>query len=704
MSVKISELPLLSTLSDNDILAGVDTSENVTSKVELATLKNCIDTNTQYTARTNIDITENVISAPNVYNKNETDEQIKQLQEKLDAVSTIYNAFPTTSDEGESMTLEDTAESKLKKIDLQGNTSQDGTPTPTAPIEVNVVSGDNTIDICGKNLSTMSSMTTTSGGNYNASTGFFAYVQSGKTYTLSLNIASSNTSTGFTEVRCYSAPSGGTNQGTVASFNRLNGGGNITKTFTSSYNGYLMFSGAGMLANSEVFTEIQIEVGSTATTYEPYIGNSYPIHLPVENLHNSTTDIIGKVIASNGDLTNNNAFLTSDYIPCLPNTKYTISYVYDSTVSGAEDLMRVGYYDNSKNFISRPISANKPWIITTPSDVYYIRLSYHIASHAEVQVEKGTQSNSYTEYGQTPIELCKIGDYQDSFRKSTGKNLFDVSTVTNTYINSNTGAPSSNYAWRATPFESNILPNTTYNFSWTSNNGYFQVVITYYDKNKVFISGVDLSQNNTYSKNITTPANFVYYRISYSVSVEGVSVTRDNIQLEKGSVATDCEPYGKDKWYLYEKVGKIVLNGSEVGWNGNSPATGVYRFYKNFITECLMVYDDTARHTDRILCDYFRRGTENEAGKIYQYTGRLFFQMNSNEYSSVSDFTTWLTSNNVTVYYVLAKPRAVLIPASLQKQLDELELATAYDPQTNISQENNDKPFILDVEAIKKLT
>ncbi len=35
---------------------------------------------------------------------------------------------------------------------LKGNTSQASVPTPDSPVDVNVVSGDNTIEICGKNL------------------------------------------------------------------------------------------------------------------------------------------------------------------------------------------------------------------------------------------------------------------------------------------------------------------------------------------------------------------------------------------------------------------------------------------------------------------------------------------------------------------------------------------------------------------------
>lgn len=52
MSVKISELPLLDSLADNDIIAGVDTSAAATKKIELSTLK-------EYT-NANIDLTDYV--------------------------------------------------------------------------------------------------------------------------------------------------------------------------------------------------------------------------------------------------------------------------------------------------------------------------------------------------------------------------------------------------------------------------------------------------------------------------------------------------------------------------------------------------------------------------------------------------------------------------------------------------------------------
>ena len=134
------------------------------------------------------------------------------------------------------------------------------------------------INLPVENLSPQASATTDSSGYINYSTnGVFGYVESGKTYTLSLNIASDNTSTGLMQVRCYTAETSGTNQGNVATFNRLNGGGKIIQTFTSQYTGYIAFNGSGMLSNSEVFTEIQLEKGTKANHYTPY--GTTPIEL-----------------------------------------------------------------------------------------------------------------------------------------------------------------------------------------------------------------------------------------------------------------------------------------------------------------------------------------------------------------------------------------------------------------------------------------
>ena len=55
--------------------------------------------------------------------------------------------------QGTSFTLTDAQANKQASIlQLEGNTTQDGTPTPTSPVEVSTVSGDNEVVVCGKNL------------------------------------------------------------------------------------------------------------------------------------------------------------------------------------------------------------------------------------------------------------------------------------------------------------------------------------------------------------------------------------------------------------------------------------------------------------------------------------------------------------------------------------------------------------------------
>ena len=64
-----------------------------------------------------------------------------EIKEKIDA---IYEAWPKVSAEGETPTLNNTANATMS-IDLKGNTSQDGAPTPETPQDIHVVSGNNTI-------------------------------------------------------------------------------------------------------------------------------------------------------------------------------------------------------------------------------------------------------------------------------------------------------------------------------------------------------------------------------------------------------------------------------------------------------------------------------------------------------------------------------------------------------------------------------
>lgn len=90
---------------------------------------------------------------------------------------------------------------------------------------------------------------------------------------------------------------------------------------------------------------------------------------------------------------------------------------------------RIVLYDSSKSFsevLWYNTSYKGKWTFTTSSVEYYLKFtakqsnSWDLSS-IEFQLEQGSKANAYTPYGTEPIELCKIGNYQDYFYKSGSK-------------------------------------------------------------------------------------------------------------------------------------------------------------------------------------------------------------------------------------------------------------------------------------------
>ena len=581
MSVKISELPLLSDLADNDVLAGVDTSANATKKIELATLKDYIDTNTTYTAGTNIDITNNVVSAPNVYNKDEMDSQIEELQSEVDSLNTIYNAFPTASGEGESVSLDGTAETKFKRIDLKGNTSQNGTPTPDTPIPVNVVSGDNSVVVIGKNLwdeqweqgyidgsgtlvTNSASIrsknfipvqpNTTYYGHYSESGGRWTYYNKNKQWIgTSTNLNSSKT----TPNDCY--------------FLKI--------STTTSY-------GGTYLNDIAIYNE-------NITSYFPYNGNTYPINLPVENLldfDSFLTSGSATYTLSNGiyNITDKGTTTQKKEITLQHNTTYTISQIVQSQsttnlrleVFEGDTIIATSYTTNS--------SSTTATFTTGASGTYYIRINYSAITYPIIInkpiIEKGTKINGYSPYGTTPIELCKI-------------------------------------------------PNTDYE--------------------DTFIHDKTL-----------------------------------------------------DKWYWHREVGEYTMQGTE-SFSNTSSRTNTYR----------LVYQISGKkpNSTNISTFYSNRGqgvpdaywSTDEVGicEIRNANSRgMIFSLPINIVYDGDTARTWFKNNETKIYYILETlTNTEITYQPLIEQLNNLEKAMSYNGQTNISQVNNDLPFIISAEAIMSL-
>ena len=156
------------------------------------------------------------------------------------------------------------------------------------------------------------------------------------------------------------------------------------------------------------------------------------------------------------------------------------------------------------------------------------------------------------------------------------------------------------------------------------------------------------------------------------------------------------------KWYLKKNVGKVILNGTE-NWiaSGSQPINGlkVYLSIQNLGTT----------GDNMFICNMLTPISQNEylnASKqgLFIGTSNIFNVCLLNTTMTLSDWKTLLGTTNMITYYGLATPEYILLNNTLQSQLNEIyNWATSYQEQTNIYQENDDLPVIMDIKAIADL-
>lgn len=318
-------------------------------------------------------------------------------------------------------------------LEIEGNTSQDGTPTPSAPVAVQTVTGENVVKICGKNLFDKSKATlgyriSGDGAPYADSPYFisdFIPVKANTAYRINTaNVGGSSAIATYDKDKVFIRRIlGDRYQNIVTDANAL----------------YIRFA-----TLQTVIDQAQLELGSTATDFEPYQEQSYEINLG-KNLFDkdNASEVINAYIDTSAHkiTTGNNQRLA--YIECEPNTTYTIS----KTLSARFIIATTSDTPANNVSVSQDIAKNTDttYTITTNSTAKYLCVFCYHASYdtltpeqilSTLQIEKGSTATSYAPYF-TPIELCKIGTYQDyiwkdgdtwKVHKAIGK--VDLSTCT----------------------------------------------------------------------------------------------------------------------------------------------------------------------------------------------------------------------------------------------------------------------------------
>ena len=554
---------------ENQRFVSKGTLENVINGKNLETANNKVtsisssSTNIQYP------------SAKCVYDSQATqDTKITNLENQVFGDETIEG-------EGTSLTLDGTLKGQFNNITLKGNTSQNEiiVPTPDTPVPVNVVSGDNEIVVCGKNLFDQDyylTQTFISGVYYYAPT----KLQTGTGMYLNSKVKEGKTAISGLYV-CLTTNGNNPNTGQSA-FSIQNGAERTNIYYNPTVNSDIYISYYPKTYTWQQILEVYDFWVSYEenTTYDTYNGNVYKVNLPINNLLSSSMES-GSYDVSTGEKTANQTIVrNATSIPVKPNTTYILSYDGNPITTG------VLYYDNSNNYLTYQAITNT--YFTTPNNCYNMNFYYYIGSTTidmdKFQLELGTKINSYTPYGTTPIELCKI-------------------------------------------------PNTDYE--------------------DTFIHDKTL-----------------------------------------------------DKWYLHKEIGKVVLNGSQ-GFTAIS-TTGRFYYTDSSIANLDfgsigtisnklkgISYSDLLYSSDKYLASL----GGGVAGNNRIFVNNIYDD-NDNKITTSENLSTYLSTHNILIYFILATSTNTEITYQpLIDQLNAIEKAQSKENQTNISQVNNDLPFIISASA-----
>lgn len=373
---------------------------------------------------------ENVIAGKQLINQTQLDESQATQDEEIEKLQEENARFkatlPTTTGEGQDITLDKTAEFEFIKP-----------PLPMGNSEQVQYSGEN---LFNKNTNVR--------GNYNCSytfnNGIYTIINTDTSnnfsFTLNLNLSAGSytlNSNSYLSVTTQIV-----NQSNV-SITNLSTNYNCVQ-FTTQEDIYgIRFN---WVATSQPVTldlnSLQIVSGtytsSTMPAYEPYVGGTaspnpdYPqeitnvtgdVEVKVQNKNLFDKDnVINAYLNADGTTTSNNTFRVSDYINIKGLDNITISGNY----GGSEFCC---FYDKNKEFISYfGMGSLTTRVASVPTNAEYVRVTVRQDVINKYQLEQGSTATPYTPHKQQVlpltlgnIELCKIGDYQDYFYKESNK-------------------------------------------------------------------------------------------------------------------------------------------------------------------------------------------------------------------------------------------------------------------------------------------
>lgn len=638
--------------------------------------------------------------------------RVDEVETQVDDIENDLSS-PTTQLSGTSFDIEDALDQPLQDFKMYGDTQQDST-TGKNKHSSPIVQG--TISAQGQNV----------GATTRIRTSNFVPVSANTQYTISAKesrqvfLFEYNGSTFIQRI-----PSDWTN---------------LPYTFTTSANTtnlkYIFrFTDNATITPSDI-SEIQLEAGNQATSYEPYTGGSpapspsYPF-----DIHNVSGDnlieICGKNLFDKDNITSSKALNTQNgtlidssvscvlnYTEVEPNTTYTLSGGTDATKT-----KKVCYYTTqaTSTYLSGNEEVGTGITFTTPNNCYYIRIQVVEVEKDNMQLEKGNQSSAYTPYV-SQAQLISLGvenlyNPEQTLEQGQYRNgvwEYNATRVTSDYIE--------------------IEQGKTYTISCDLENLQDVALINYnlFDENKTWLGNrttngetQSFSGDKTHTFKINL-ANSKYLRISFLRYSNGDQALAPSvvesalIQLEKGSKANSYTPYGTtpielnkngnnqdyihktDKWYIHKEIGKMTLVGTEDYTIFSSTDTRVA-----IGTDTISDLETYSLNTDlpNLVCNYFTPVSQADTWVVglisrRRQDSKIYFMTEPS--TTLEQWKTWLSTHNTKVYYVLSTPQEIEITdTTLLEQLNNLMTIPLIKDLTHIIITPNDLTPTLDIEYLR---
>ena len=319
-------------------------------------------------------------------------------------------------------------------------------PNPDYPQPIQVVTGRNDINVCGKNLLNINDVSTSNALSYSVNgdvltlttttantNSYVKYIITNVLPSTQYNLSGSAIADNNKSIVIRNYKTDGSYD-TVLNVNKETINDNFTTTSDVDYLSIFIYSGTSSsgasVGDKSIYTNLMIS--TSGGDYKPYTSVSQEINLG-KNLLNITpttnSGVTGTYDSSTGAL-HVEGVASATYprfttkIPLNIPTNTTLTLSIQSVLTY---MLYIRYYYDSSQFEDTYIPiGDKSVSYTLTHNCIKVEILGRIGTNNSVddtlyiQLEKGSQATTYSAYF-TPIELCKISTYQDYIYKTNDK-------------------------------------------------------------------------------------------------------------------------------------------------------------------------------------------------------------------------------------------------------------------------------------------